>query len=279
MNDLLKFLTTFNAKPKETNVSRNLRLETSSRTFNSVKDHSACLEGVQLAAKMFALLTLAYRGKTKDPICQYDGNLQFLLNKKGFFSTNIGMHFLNQEAFVLKDLEKNHNGTFLFIDKYAIQKADWRPRLWAVSIEKISSFFNCTVTFGHCQLLPMLPYEIIGVCVVVQSIAETLGVNNINYVWNFHSVATKSTNSIVPVQNMFSKLPKRPELAEFLLIEEQLRGGKRRSHPVSRIPFSDELDLLMEEVFKYWVKVPEQNDVIEEVEEAEEVEEEETENA
>lgn len=206
-----------------------------------------------LALKIYALNVLAGIGKDKEPLTLYDGDLQVMLNDRKFFSTNIGLHFDNQRTRVLNDImHKRGNGTFLFTDIYGLQKAEtWRPRLWTVNFSVEERVMVGRVIFGHCNLFPMLSYEILGVTVVGEWMRKMTALKGLRWEWFFHSITNKTVRELEPVP-MFKELPELNEVLETLRLENSIRNFKPKLTPIPNTPLPAELDNFVKELHKHW---------------------------
>lgn len=224
-----------------------------SSTSGTAAEHSI---GVKPHAnRVYSLMVSAGIGKDKDPIIAYDGNLQVALNKKKFFSTNIGLHFLNQRKRVVRDvMQKPYYGTFMFSDIYGLQKArTFRPRLWTINFRIDKEVLHGTAVFGHCDLFPMLPYEILGAAWLGDWLRHETGMREVKWGWFFHSISNNKIADLRP-QPMFEDLYDETEALEALRLEGIVRNIRPQLRPMPSIPLSGELDDFVTELFDYWRK-------------------------
>lgn len=244
LNELTKAISKI-AEKKET------QYDLTFRTDGGMSEHAIGLKPVAL--KVYALTILAGIGKDRYPISAYDGDLQVILNRKKFFSTNMGLHFDTQKTRVLNDLShKWGNGTFMFTDIYGLQKGTkFRPRLWSLNFALRNRELFGHATFGHCDLFPMLPYEILGATVIGEWMLKMTGMKVVNWSWYFHSITNKTVRELEQ-QPMFTKIPEPSEVFETLRLEEMIRNFKPKIPPFPNMALPKELDDFVKQLHEYW---------------------------
>ena len=179
--------------------------------------------------KMFAYGTIAGMGKQKSPMLDVDPHLAVLLNRQKYFSSSVGLIWEKQAERIYEDISVNEQSTLLFADAYNIMNAKFRARLWTINFMPLGNgFTDIYVTFGHCGVMPMLPYEILGVATIVFDFARISNQDINRIVWYFHSLdARVITEDIVEKYEPFEILsePPTPVVSKQMLsAEKQLRN-------------------------------------------------------
>jgi hypothetical protein len=208
--------------------------------------------GASLALRMYSLVVLAKRGKDKEPMVSYDPLLTVMLNGGKYFSSDLGRYFEKQRTAVLNEILAKHLGVFLFTNNYGVQRAKIRSRLWTLSLTYTDNILRARAIFGRVQIIPMLPYEIVGITTIVNWLADNIGARAINIAWFFHEVShinPEKRNYSIEVVKGFSKLLSPLEVGELLRMESAIRENKPKINPISSVPLTTEALELQNDIY------------------------------
>lgn len=211
----------------------------------------------EMALKLYQLLVLAQQGHKRYPMVAYDGDLQIALNRVKYFSNSIGLHFSRQRDNIIEDLIKGRESTILFTSKYGLRGGATRARLWTCNFRVTERKLHVQAVFGHCQVFPMLLYEIAGVEIVSFWLAKQLGYTSAKISWYFHSITGNGTTDKLIAENRVStslqQLPAPEEVFELLRLEGLIRQNKPSMLPIQRAPLSEEISDLLSKLYEHIV--------------------------
>lgn len=215
-----------------------------------------------LALRMHVHLTIAGASKSRDPMCQLDPSLITVLNKmggRGYFTYTCGDTLRSQRNTVKASVKVREVGTYLFSPAYNLQKARVRGRLWTISLTPVLEgkkwVLEAQVIFGHCAILPALPYDILGAAVMILSTAKDCGMPLKGISWYFHKLVvgtfTEKMFEDYHESNLITELPDEAMSIDIVRADASMRmhNGDRT---LAEVPLSTKERKLLDDLHKFY---------------------------
>lgn len=218
-------------------------------TDGELKDHFFGRDS--LALRLYSLLVLAKRGREREPMVSYDPDLNVMLNAGRYFTVDIGKYFDKQRQKVVSAIMDKSLGTMLLTNQYGVQEAKQRARLWTLSYSYAGGILRARAVFGRFHIMPMLPYEIVGVATVTRWIAEQIGAKHTEITWFFHELMNvRAMDFPRPDETKpLTVLPAPMDVSELLRMESKIREDTPKVNPIPMTPLPAELEEMQNDIF------------------------------
>ena len=159
-----------------------------------------------------------------EPLLTVDPEVRSAMNQRGYFAVSLCDNILRQYKAVEDSLRRTKSSTFILCNEYNVQKADIKPRALSLSLRLTKGKLEAYADFGHCNLYPMLGYEIVGCVSTALSMADVLDTKLTSMSWLFHGLYNESVRS-VPQQTFTIARPTYSEALDMLRMERALAAA------------------------------------------------------
>lgn len=211
-----------------------------------------------MAQMYFTYHTLAGLGKASHPLVAYDTSLLHCLNNGGFLPTSYGTLIRRDLIRVIDRLNNKlvARATFGQVTPYSLETRETPQAFWTFSVwrsEKTKTLWGSAI-FSDCFTQPMLPYDLLGLYLIMHEIGQHFSEYKRMIGIFFHSIESRPIDKFDSTGCPFVAVPPKKEASLVLNLEKEIRKHSLLSVPPVKFPISNQSLYFLKGACQKWNK-------------------------